>query len=101
MIYSFSYPNFNALRYDPLHFLGFTIAHLVLMTICIGFIVPRWYDVFIPSHRQNDGDIKTVPNIDLLVVEARKDDRVETGMMNAAEDSDGVTLAEKEATTGK
>lgn len=33
---------------------GFILAHLGLFFILLGFIMPRYYDVFIPLDRRNE-----------------------------------------------
>lgn len=33
---------------------GFILAHLGLLLILLGFIMPRYYDVFIPLDRRNE-----------------------------------------------
>lgn len=33
---------------------GFILAHLGLLLILLGFIMPRYYDVFIPLDRKNE-----------------------------------------------
>lgn len=53
IIVSFAYPAFYLKRYDPLHIFAFTIAHLVMCITAVGFIVPRWFDVFIPLEKLN------------------------------------------------
>lgn len=59
IIYGFAYPAFYQLRYDPLHIAGFTLAHFALVIILSGLIIPRWYNIFIPLHRQGEGDTPT------------------------------------------
>ena len=39
---------------------GFILAHLGLLMILVGFIIPRYYDVFIPVHRRDEGAEQTV-----------------------------------------
>jgi solute carrier family 6 (neurotransmitter transporter, GABA) member 1 len=41
--------------------LGFTVAHIGMCLICLGFIMPRYYDVFVPPHRRGEGTEETVP----------------------------------------
>ncbi|OJJ53482.1 hypothetical protein ASPSYDRAFT_94684 [Aspergillus sydowii CBS 593.65] len=55
IIFSFAYPEFHTLRYDPLMIAGFILAHIVLLIILLGFVMPRYYDVFIPPHRIDEG----------------------------------------------
>ncbi|KAI8952846.1 hypothetical protein F4801DRAFT_190398 [Xylaria longipes] len=73
IIFSFAYPEFYTLRYDPLMITGFTLAHFLLVLILVGFIMPRYYDVFIPPSRQGEGTGKTVvgqTKIDVCEIEA-------------------------------
>lgn len=55
IIYGFSYPNFYELRYDPLHILGFAVAHITLIIILGSLIMPRWYNIIIPPQRRDEG----------------------------------------------
>ena len=41
---------------------GFILAHIGLLLIVLGFIMPRYYDVFIPPHRRDEGKEMTVAN---------------------------------------
>lgn len=61
IIFSFAYPTFYSIRYDPLMILGFIAAHLVLIGILLGFVVPRYYNVLIPPARRAEGTEPTVP----------------------------------------
>ncbi|KAL8835107.1 MAG: hypothetical protein Q9205_003468 [Flavoplaca limonia] len=54
IIVSFAYPAFYLKRQDPLHIAAFTLAHLIMCITAVGFIVPKWFDVFIPPHRLNE-----------------------------------------------
>jgi solute carrier family 6 (neurotransmitter transporter, GABA) member 1 len=40
--------------------LGFTVAHIGMCLICLGCIMPRYYDVLIPPHRRGEGTEATV-----------------------------------------
>ncbi|OJD13667.1 hypothetical protein AJ78_05903 [Emergomyces pasteurianus Ep9510] len=62
IIFSFAYPEFHTLRYDPLMIAGFILAHLCLFAILLGFVIPRYYNVFIPPHRRAEGTEETVAN---------------------------------------
>ncbi|KAL4881793.1 hypothetical protein BJY04DRAFT_188122 [Aspergillus karnatakaensis] len=57
IIFSFAYPEFHTLRYDPLMITGFIVAHLVLLAILLGCVMPRYYEVFIPPERVGEGEI--------------------------------------------
>lgn len=63
IVYSFSYGAFYELRNDPLHVMGFGVGHIALLLIAIGFIVPKWYDTFIPPERRGEG--KTIYGVNV------------------------------------
>lgn len=48
---SFAYPAFKAKSQDPLHIFAFAVAHCVMAIIALGFIIPRWFDVFVPAEK--------------------------------------------------
>lgn len=60
MIFSFAYPEFHSLRYDPMYITGFILANLTMLVIIVGFTVPRYYDAFIPYERRGEGTKPTV-----------------------------------------
>lgn len=62
IIFSFAYPEFHTLRYDPLMIVGFIVAHICLLVILLGFVMPRYYSVFIPPSRQGEGTEETIAN---------------------------------------
>ncbi|KAI0539906.1 sodium-dependent noradrenaline transporter [Xylaria digitata] len=73
IIFSFAYPEFYTLRYDPLMITGFVLTHILLTLVLIGFVIPRYYDVFIPPSRQSEGTEATVVGelkVDVPEVEA-------------------------------
>lgn len=55
IIFSFAYPEFYTLRYDPLMITGFTLSHIGLCLIVLGFVLPRYYNTFIPPERAWEG----------------------------------------------
>ncbi|KAK8111721.1 SNF-domain-containing protein [Apiospora kogelbergensis] len=61
IIFSFAYPEFYTLRYDPLMITGFTLAHIGMVLILMGCIAPRYYDKLIPAQRRAEGMEPTVP----------------------------------------
>lgn len=85
IVYSFAYPSFYQLRYDPLHIAGFTLAHFVLVIIALGFIVPRWYAVFVPPSRRDEGKEKTTANISSFMLDAEEVRSQEEGMTSSEE----------------
>ncbi|KAL4802493.1 hypothetical protein BDV18DRAFT_62165 [Aspergillus unguis] len=56
IIFSFAYPQFHTLRYDPLMITGFILAHIILLVILLGFVMPRYYDVLVPPDRVDEGE---------------------------------------------
>jgi solute carrier family 6 GABA transporter-like protein 1 len=62
IVYSFSYPSFYQLRYDPLHILGFALGHISIVVIVLCFSMPRWFDVFVPPERRDESTLPTVPH---------------------------------------
>jgi solute carrier family 6 GABA transporter-like protein 1 len=60
IVFSFSYPEFHQLRYDPLMILGFTVAHIGLAIILLGWTIPRYYAVFVPPDRRHEGTETTI-----------------------------------------
>ncbi|OAL29775.1 hypothetical protein AYO20_09067 [Fonsecaea nubica] len=62
IVFSFAYPEFHTLRYDPLMISGFILAHLCMLAILLGLFFPRWYDALIPMHRRQEGTEPTVVN---------------------------------------
>ena len=55
IVFSFAYPEFHTLRYDPMMIAGFILAHFCLLLTLLGVVFPRYYNVFIPPHRRNEG----------------------------------------------
>ena len=55
IIFSFAYPEFHTLRYDPMYITGFILANLTMVVIVLGFAIPRYYDAFIPYERRGEG----------------------------------------------
>ncbi|KAF1932290.1 SNF-domain-containing protein [Didymella exigua CBS 183.55] len=60
IIFSFAYPGFHTLRYDPMHITGFILANLIMVAVILGFTIPRYYDAFIPYERRGEGTEPTV-----------------------------------------
>jgi solute carrier family 6 GABA transporter-like protein 1 len=77
IVYSFSYPNFYKLRNDPLHVLGFGVGHIGLLLVFGGFILPKWYDVFIPPSRRNEGKVLYGAGVDADVEEMERNAALE------------------------
>lgn len=60
IIFSFAFPAFHEARYDPMMIAGFIIAILIIIVVLIGFVMPRYYDAFIPAQRRGEGTEPTV-----------------------------------------
>lgn len=54
IILSLAYPSFQGLNNDPLHVMGFIIGHFLLVWCVVGFLMPRWLDIFIVPERRDD-----------------------------------------------
>jgi solute carrier family 6 GABA transporter-like protein 1 len=52
IIFSFAFPAFHKIRYDPMMIAGFILSILTVVVILVGFVMPRYYDAFIPVSRQ-------------------------------------------------
>lgn len=61
IVFSFAYPEFYTLRYDPMMIAGFILAHLCLLLILLGVILPRYYNIFVPRRRRSEGTEVTIP----------------------------------------
>ncbi|CAG7926686.1 unnamed protein product [Penicillium olsonii] len=62
IVFSFAYPEFYTLRYDPMMISGFILAHFCLLLILLGVVFPRYYDIFIPPQRRAEGTEATIAN---------------------------------------
>lgn len=62
IIFSFSFPQFNVEKNDPMMIAGFILAWLCLIAMIVAFVFPRYYDPLIPLHRRGDGMEPTVVN---------------------------------------
>jgi solute carrier family 6 GABA transporter-like protein 1 len=47
--------------YDPIMIYGFSIVHLVVPTIVLGFLMPSWFNWIIPSVKIPLGDKLVAP----------------------------------------
>ncbi|KAF2018521.1 SNF-domain-containing protein [Aaosphaeria arxii CBS 175.79] len=71
IIFSFAFPEFHQNRYSPMMIAGFILANLGLVLIVLGFVMPRYYDIFIPPHRRSEGTEPTIANEPKGEIEAR------------------------------
>jgi solute carrier family 6 GABA transporter-like protein 1 len=70
--------------------MGFGVGHVVLLIFLAGFMVPRWFDVFIPPTRRNEGHIPYAP-----MVTQNPDDMNQGAENGQSETSDGGILMEQ------
>ena len=63
IILSLAYPDFETVNHDPLHIMGFIVAHFLLVWVVFFFFVPSWLDVFIVPERREDWKQPTAPNV--------------------------------------
>lgn len=79
IVYSLAYPEFWTLRNDPVYVFGFILAHFCLIFAVVSLIMPRYFDVFVPQHRLDDGKRVAAPCVLENLLEAEADDSAETG----------------------
>ncbi|KAL9001696.1 MAG: hypothetical protein Q9188_005341 [Gyalolechia gomerana] len=79
IVYSLAYPEFWTLRNDPVYVFGFILAHFCLVFAVASLILPRYFDVFVPKHRLDDGKRVAAPGVIENLLEAEADDLAETG----------------------
>jgi solute carrier family 6 GABA transporter-like protein 1 len=70
MILSFSYPSFNAVRHESCHIVGFIVANMTMLFIAVGWLMPKFYDPFVPVEVRGRGHLDFVPNESVAVAEA-------------------------------
>ncbi|KIW59961.1 hypothetical protein PV05_00218 [Exophiala xenobiotica] len=79
IVFSFAYPGFQTVKNDPMYIFGFIVAHFLLLCIALGFIVPKWFDVFIPRERRIEGELPSAPDVTRGSTEAESDHAMESG----------------------
>ncbi|KAF2731643.1 SNF-domain-containing protein [Polyplosphaeria fusca] len=92
IIFSFAYPEFHTLRYDPMMITGFILSHLGLLMVMLGFIFPRYYDAFVPPHRRGEGTEPTVANEtkgELVATHVTGERDVDSGELGVSHSPDG------------
>ena len=75
---SLAYPNFitDGSR-DPLHVVGFILAHAAFALVVISFVMPRWFNTIVLPERRLEGDAPTVVNLESNIVDALADHNLE------------------------
>jgi solute carrier family 6 GABA transporter-like protein 1 len=88
MVASFAYPKFYQKgRMDPLHICGFTFAHVTVLLVFIGLILPRALDVFVLPEKRMDCKAASAPQelMPILVARAEGVEHLEGGLTDADE----------------
>jgi len=73
MLFSMAYPRFYGERTDPLHIVGFAFMHLVIILSFVGLMMPKWFNIFVPRNRINDGTYPIAPSMILKRANAEND----------------------------
>lgn len=79
IILGFAYPAFSTRRADPLQILWFSLGHLVMVFVAVGFIWPRYFNMFIPVEKRGEGHIPFKPNVAVAVVDVYSGRAIEEG----------------------
>ncbi|KAJ4230970.1 hypothetical protein NW759_002953 [Fusarium solani] len=77
IVVSFAYPAFAKKSNDPLQIVAFTVAHYVMFLIACGFVVPRWFDVFVPPEKMRLSKTFYAPHFALAPLEMRQSEIME------------------------
>lgn len=86
IVVSFAYPAFSAKSNDPLHVFAFTVAHCVMVLVGVGFVVPRWFDIFVPPDRLHLGKADYAPQVSATPQDIRGVQVAEEGNSEEAHD---------------
>ncbi|KAK5167527.1 uncharacterized protein LTR77_007226 [Saxophila tyrrhenica] len=89
IVYSFAYPEFWTLRNDPVYVFGFILAHFCLVAVVLSLMTPRFFDVFVPNHRLDEGIKTYAPNVTEGIMEAEHADRAESGEVEVSSQEEG------------
>jgi solute carrier family 6 GABA transporter-like protein 1 len=82
IVTSFSYPAFyKDYRMDPLHVFGFAVAHVCMVFVVAGFIVPRAFDVFIPVSRRPEKNSYVGPQQSIITNGLVQESATEDGVV--------------------
>lgn len=64
IITSFAYPTFyQEKRMDPTQIFAFAVAHIVMVMIAMGIIIPRSLDIFVPPEKKYLGKPMYAPQV--------------------------------------
>ncbi|KAF5588547.1 creatine transporter [Fusarium subglutinans] len=79
IIVSLAFPLFYTKRNDPLHIFAFASACGVMCIVAAGFILPRWFDVFVPPEKLHLSDTFYAPQVVMAPLEVHRDEVIEHG----------------------
>ncbi|KAL8868936.1 MAG: hypothetical protein Q9174_004651 [Haloplaca sp. 1 TL-2023] len=91
IVYSLAYPEFWTLRNDPVYVFGFILSHFCLIFAVVALLLPRYYDVFVPRHRLDDGKRIAAPCVTANVLEGEGQDQAEKGSQSPPLYKEGLT----------
>jgi solute carrier family 6 GABA transporter-like protein 1 len=97
IILSLAYPTFEGLNNDPLHIMGFIIGHFLLVWCILGFVMPRWLDVFIIPERRDDWKQPVAP----CVVRGTREAEIDSSLEGAVSGSDSMHDAKPDSVKTK
>lgn len=72
MILSLAHPDFYRSQRDPLHIVGFTLAHVSIGAILLSCVLPRWFDMLVPVDKRAEDGARTVPRLESTVVDTKR-----------------------------
>ncbi|KAJ4312446.1 hypothetical protein N0V84_009938 [Fusarium piperis] len=88
IIVSFAYPAFAKKSSDPLHIFAFTAIHCIMLLIACGFILPRWFDVFVPPEKMHLSKTFYAPLVSVAPLEMRQSEVMEEDRHEGEENQD-------------
>lgn len=62
--------------------MGFGVGHIALIIVFGGFIMPKWFDVFIPPSRRGEGKVDLGANVPADVDSMEENARMEMAKKN-------------------
>lgn len=62
--------------------MGFGVGHIALLLILFGFIMPKWFDVFVPPSRRGEGNVDFGANVPADVDSMEENARMEMAKKN-------------------
>ncbi|CAO2653022.1 Nn.00g024330.m01.CDS01 [Neocucurbitaria sp. VM-36] len=85
LVTSLAYPDFitDGSR-DPLHIVGFFLAHATFALVVLSFVMPRWFNAIVLPERRLEGDAPTVVNLESNIVDALADHSLEGQESNSS-----------------